>query len=42
METNLRLLRMAARCVSSDVKSRPSSGEIAAEMTWPGQTCRVR
>ncbi|KAF3525684.1 hypothetical protein F2Q69_00047079 [Brassica cretica] len=30
METNLRLLRMAARCVSSDVKSRPSSGEIAA------------
>ncbi|KAJ0248727.1 Serine/threonine-protein kinase-like protein [Hirschfeldia incana] len=32
METNLRLLRMAARCVSSDVESRPSSGEIAAEM----------
>ncbi|KAJ4900388.1 Serine/threonine-protein kinase-like protein [Raphanus sativus] len=32
VETNLRLLRMAARCVSSDVESRPSSGEIAAEM----------
>ncbi|CAN6912513.1 unnamed protein product [Brassica oleracea] len=32
MEANLRLLRMAARCVSSDVESRPSSGEIAAEM----------
>ncbi|KAL0890524.1 hypothetical protein Bca101_014507 [Brassica carinata] len=32
METNLRLLRMAARCVSSDVESRPSSGEITAEM----------
>ncbi|ESQ31872.1 hypothetical protein EUTSA_v10004540mg [Eutrema salsugineum] len=32
MGTNLRLLRMAARCVSSDVESRPSSGEITAEM----------
>ncbi|CAH8355055.1 unnamed protein product [Eruca vesicaria subsp. sativa] len=32
METNLRLLRMAARCVSSDVESRPCSGEITAEM----------
>ncbi|KAF8083701.1 hypothetical protein N665_0756s0018 [Sinapis alba] len=32
METNLRLLRMAARCVSSDVELRPSSGEITAEM----------
>lgn len=30
--TNLRLLRMAARCVSSDVESRPSCGEITAEI----------
>ncbi|CAA7023465.1 unnamed protein product [Microthlaspi erraticum] len=30
--TNLRLLRMAARCVSSDVETRPSAGEITAEI----------
>ncbi|CAN8252072.1 unnamed protein product [Cochlearia groenlandica] len=30
--TNLRLLRIAARCVSSGVESRPYSREIAAEM----------
>ncbi|CAE6116132.1 unnamed protein product [Arabidopsis arenosa] len=29
---NLRLLRMAARCVSSDVESRPCFGEITAEI----------
>lgn len=30
--TNLRLLRMAARCVSSDVETRPSCGEVTAEI----------
>lgn len=30
--TNLRLLRMATRCVSSDAESRPSAGEITAEI----------
>lgn len=29
---NLRMLRMAARCVSSDVESRPCFGEITAEI----------